>query len=62
MPSGGVKPDNVADYLAVPAVPAVSGSWMVEPVLLREGRWDEVTTRSSAAIALAQKARQDRTS
>jgi 2-dehydro-3-deoxyphosphogluconate aldolase/(4S)-4-hydroxy-2-oxoglutarate aldolase len=57
-----VKPDNVADYLAVPAVPAVSGSWMVEPVLLREGRWDEVTTRSSAAIALAQKARQDRTS
>jgi 2-dehydro-3-deoxyphosphogluconate aldolase / (4S)-4-hydroxy-2-oxoglutarate aldolase len=62
MPSGGVKPDNVADYLAVPAVPAVSGSWMVEPVLLREGRWDEVTTRSSAAIALARKARQDRTS
>jgi 2-dehydro-3-deoxyphosphogluconate aldolase / (4S)-4-hydroxy-2-oxoglutarate aldolase len=34
-------------------VPAVSGSWMVEPVLLREGRWDEVTARSSAAIARA---------
>jgi 2-dehydro-3-deoxyphosphogluconate aldolase / (4S)-4-hydroxy-2-oxoglutarate aldolase len=57
MPSGGVKPDNLADYLAVPAVPAVSGSWMVEPVLLREGRWDEVTARSAAAIALARKAR-----
>jgi 2-dehydro-3-deoxyphosphogluconate aldolase/(4S)-4-hydroxy-2-oxoglutarate aldolase len=57
LPSGGVKPDNVADYLAVPAVPAVSGSWMVEPVLLREGRWEEVTARSAAAIALARKAR-----
>jgi 2-dehydro-3-deoxyphosphogluconate aldolase/(4S)-4-hydroxy-2-oxoglutarate aldolase len=61
MPSGGVKPDNVADYLAVPAVPAVSGSWMVEPVLLREGRWEEVTARSAAAIGQARKARQDGT-
>jgi 2-dehydro-3-deoxyphosphogluconate aldolase/(4S)-4-hydroxy-2-oxoglutarate aldolase len=57
LPSGGVKPDNLADYLAVPAVAAVSGSWMVEPVLLREGRWEEVTARSSAAIAQARKAR-----
>jgi 2-dehydro-3-deoxyphosphogluconate aldolase / (4S)-4-hydroxy-2-oxoglutarate aldolase len=62
MPSGGVKPDNVADYLAVPAVPAVSGSWMVEPVLLREGRWEEVTVRSATATALARKARQPGTS
>ena len=37
MPSGGVKAENMADYLAVPAVPAVSGSWMVDPALLRAG-------------------------
>jgi 2-dehydro-3-deoxyphosphogluconate aldolase / (4S)-4-hydroxy-2-oxoglutarate aldolase len=53
LPSGGVKPDNMADYLAVPAVPAVSGSWMVEPALLRAKDWDEVTARSAAAIAAA---------
>ena len=53
MPSGGVNADNMSDYLALPAVPAVSGSWMVDPALLQAGRWDEVTARSSAAIARA---------
>jgi 2-dehydro-3-deoxyphosphogluconate aldolase/(4S)-4-hydroxy-2-oxoglutarate aldolase len=53
MPSGGVNVDNMGDYLALAAVPAVSGSWMVDPVLLRESRWDEVTARSSAAVAHA---------
>ncbi|MDT7580326.1 MAG: 2-dehydro-3-deoxyphosphogluconate aldolase / (4S)-4-hydroxy-2-oxoglutarate aldolase [Pseudonocardiales bacterium] len=53
MPSGGVNADTMADYLAVPAVPAVSGSWMVEPGLLRAKDWDEVTARSAAAIARA---------
>ena len=53
LPSGGVKPENMADYLAVPAVPAVSGSWMVEPALLRGKEWDEVTARAAAAIERA---------
>jgi 2-dehydro-3-deoxyphosphogluconate aldolase / (4S)-4-hydroxy-2-oxoglutarate aldolase len=53
LPSGGVNADNMADYLAVPAVPAVSGSWMVEPALLRAKDWDEVTARSAAAVAVA---------
>jgi len=53
MPSGGVKAENMADYLAVPAVPAVSGSWMVDPALLRAGAWDEVTSRSADAMARA---------
>ncbi|MFD4196220.1 beta/alpha barrel domain-containing protein [Amycolatopsis thermoflava] len=43
MPSGVVTADNMRDYLALPMVPAVSDSWMTEPALLREGRWDEVT-------------------
>jgi 2-dehydro-3-deoxyphosphogluconate aldolase/(4S)-4-hydroxy-2-oxoglutarate aldolase len=53
MPSGGVNADNMGDYLALPAVPAVGGSWMVDPALLREGRWDEVRARASAAVARA---------
>ncbi len=53
MPSGGVSATTMADYLAVPAVPSVSGSWMVEPALLRDGRWDEVTRRSAEAVAKA---------
>jgi 2-dehydro-3-deoxyphosphogluconate aldolase/(4S)-4-hydroxy-2-oxoglutarate aldolase len=55
-----VKAENMADYLAVPAVPAVSRSWMVDPALLRAGAWDEVTARSAHAVALATAARPDR--
>lgn len=50
MPSGGVTAATMADYLALPAVPAVSGSWMVDRTLLGEARWDEVTARSAAAM------------
>jgi 2-dehydro-3-deoxyphosphogluconate aldolase/(4S)-4-hydroxy-2-oxoglutarate aldolase len=53
LPSGGVNADNMADYLAVPAVPAVSGSWMVAPELLRKGDWAEVTARSATAVERA---------
>jgi 2-dehydro-3-deoxyphosphogluconate aldolase/(4S)-4-hydroxy-2-oxoglutarate aldolase len=53
MPSGGVNPNTMADYLALPAVPAVSGSWMVDPALLRSGRWDEVTSRAAGAMKCA---------
>jgi 2-dehydro-3-deoxyphosphogluconate aldolase/(4S)-4-hydroxy-2-oxoglutarate aldolase len=50
MPSGGVTAATMGEYLALPMVPAVSGSWMVEPSLLREGRWSEVTARAAAAV------------
>ena len=53
MPSGGVDAANMVDYPAVPAVPAVSGSWMVDPALLRAGDWAEVTARSADAVARA---------
>jgi 2-dehydro-3-deoxyphosphogluconate aldolase/(4S)-4-hydroxy-2-oxoglutarate aldolase len=53
MPSGGVNAVNMADYLTIPAVPAVSGSWMVDPALLVQGRWEEVIARSAAAITIA---------
>jgi 2-dehydro-3-deoxyphosphogluconate aldolase/(4S)-4-hydroxy-2-oxoglutarate aldolase len=57
MPSGGVNADNMTDYLAIGAVPAVSGSWMVAENLLAAGRWDEVTSRSTAAMTGARQTR-----
>jgi 2-dehydro-3-deoxyphosphogluconate aldolase/(4S)-4-hydroxy-2-oxoglutarate aldolase len=54
IPTGGVNTANLADYLALPAVLAVGGTWMVAPDLLAEGRWDEVTARTAAAVATAQ--------
>ncbi|MEO3746191.1 bifunctional 4-hydroxy-2-oxoglutarate aldolase/2-dehydro-3-deoxy-phosphogluconate aldolase [Plantactinospora sp. B5E13] len=56
IPTGGVNTGNLADYLGVPAVLAVGGTWMVAPALLAAGRWDEVTRLTTAAVAAARPA------
>lgn len=52
IPTGGVGPHNVADYLRLPSVPAVGGSWMVPGDLIREGAMDQVRQRAADAVAL----------
>jgi 2-dehydro-3-deoxyphosphogluconate aldolase/(4S)-4-hydroxy-2-oxoglutarate aldolase len=53
LPSGGVNPGNMAEYLALPCVPAVSGSWMVDPTLISSRNWAQITRLSAAATAAA---------
>ena len=38
-PTGGVTPDNMADYLALPNVPAVGGSWLTPGSVLAAQDW-----------------------
>lgn len=38
-PTGGVTPQNAADYLELPNVPFVGGSWVCPADALREGDW-----------------------
>jgi 2-dehydro-3-deoxyphosphogluconate aldolase/(4S)-4-hydroxy-2-oxoglutarate aldolase len=54
VPSGGVGPANVAAYLALDAVPAISGSWMVRRDLLRAGDLDRIRQLSSEAVEQVQ--------
>jgi 2-dehydro-3-deoxyphosphogluconate aldolase / (4S)-4-hydroxy-2-oxoglutarate aldolase len=42
LPTGGIDERSAAEYLALPTVLAVGGSWLVRPELLRAGRFDEV--------------------
>ncbi|PJC86727.1 ketohydroxyglutarate aldolase [Vibrio sp. HA2012] len=42
MPTGGVNPANVKEYLAIPSVLACGGTWMVPNNLINEERWDEL--------------------
>ncbi len=51
MPTGGIGPDNLADYLTVPAIRAVGGSWMVP----RDGLGDtaRITELVAQAVRLA---------
>lgn len=50
VPTGGIDAANLADYLSIPAVLAVGGTWMVARPLLREGRWDEISALAAAAV------------
>ncbi|ALX65769.1 bifunctional 4-hydroxy-2-oxoglutarate aldolase/2-dehydro-3-deoxy-phosphogluconate aldolase [Microbacterium sp. XT11] len=54
LPSGGVSAANARDYLADPAVFAVSGSWMVPADALRAGDWgtvERLSREASGAVA-----------
>lgn len=49
MPTGGINPTNVKDYLAIKNVIACGGSWMVEKSLLAGKQWAEVERLCQAA-------------
>ncbi|MGO1297042.1 MAG: bifunctional 4-hydroxy-2-oxoglutarate aldolase/2-dehydro-3-deoxy-phosphogluconate aldolase [Vibrio sp.] len=42
MPTGGVKPSNVKDYLALPNVMACGGTWMIPNDLIDNEQWDDL--------------------
>ncbi|EKO3677541.1 bifunctional 4-hydroxy-2-oxoglutarate aldolase/2-dehydro-3-deoxy-phosphogluconate aldolase [Vibrio metschnikovii] len=42
MPTGGVSPSNVKNYLAIPSVLACGGTWMVPNDLIDNEQWDEL--------------------
>jgi 2-dehydro-3-deoxyphosphogluconate aldolase/(4S)-4-hydroxy-2-oxoglutarate aldolase len=53
LPTGGVTAENLGEYLAVPAVVACGGSWLVRPELVRESRFDEIERLARAAREVA---------
>jgi 2-dehydro-3-deoxyphosphogluconate aldolase/(4S)-4-hydroxy-2-oxoglutarate aldolase len=50
VPTGGVRADTVEEYLSVPAVLAVGGSWIAPPDLITSGAWDEIGRRSRDVV------------
>ena len=52
MPTGGISPHNVRDYLACPAVIACGGTWMVKPQLFADGDFSRVEQLAREAAAL----------
>ncbi|NNC77722.1 MAG: bifunctional 4-hydroxy-2-oxoglutarate aldolase/2-dehydro-3-deoxy-phosphogluconate aldolase [Woeseiaceae bacterium] len=57
MPTGGVSPGNLADFLSVPAVLACGGSWLTPADKIAAGDFDAVTALAAEAVAIARKAR-----
>ncbi len=51
-PTGGVSLTNAADYLSLPNVLCVGGSWVVPTDLVAAGDWDAVTELARQAATL----------
>ncbi|EGQ8072963.1 bifunctional 4-hydroxy-2-oxoglutarate aldolase/2-dehydro-3-deoxy-phosphogluconate aldolase [Vibrio vulnificus] len=52
MPTGGINPANIKDYLAIPRVLACGGTWMVDKKLIEAGSWEELARLTREAVAL----------
>jgi 2-dehydro-3-deoxyphosphogluconate aldolase/(4S)-4-hydroxy-2-oxoglutarate aldolase len=52
VPTGGVSAANAPDYLALPSVAAIGGSWMVAPELIRAGDFAAITRLTAEAVAI----------
>ena len=53
IPLGGVNAGNMRNYLDLPAVAAVGGSWMAERKLVAAGDWERIGALVREALALA---------
>jgi 2-dehydro-3-deoxyphosphogluconate aldolase/(4S)-4-hydroxy-2-oxoglutarate aldolase len=52
-PTGGVGPDNAAEFLALPNVLCVGGSWVAPSAAIKAGDFAVVETLAAAAMALS---------
>lgn len=57
VPTGGIGPANLAQFLALPSVAAVGGSWMVPRDLVGARATDALRTLVADAVALAESLR-----
>ena len=53
-PTGGVTLQNAPEFLALPNVVCVGGSWLVPPEALALGDWARITELARATLALKQ--------
>ena len=55
MPTGGITPANAPDYLKIPNVVALGGSWMVKSDYLDAGRFDSMAALAREAAAIGRR-------
>jgi 2-dehydro-3-deoxyphosphogluconate aldolase / (4S)-4-hydroxy-2-oxoglutarate aldolase len=51
-PTGGISPANAAEYLALPNVGCVGGSWLTPAAAVRSGDWATIERLAGEAAAL----------
>jgi 2-dehydro-3-deoxyphosphogluconate aldolase/(4S)-4-hydroxy-2-oxoglutarate aldolase len=59
-PTGGVTLDNLGDWLAIPEVRAVGGTWIATRADMAARAWDRIEANARAAVAQVAKLRHER--
>ncbi|ALS98198.1 bifunctional 4-hydroxy-2-oxoglutarate aldolase/2-dehydro-3-deoxy-phosphogluconate aldolase [Lacimicrobium alkaliphilum] len=54
-PTGGISANNYLDYLALPNVRCVGGSWLAPDDVVEAGDWSKITELASQAVKGAEK-------
>ncbi|AKH99021.1 2-keto-3-deoxy-phosphogluconate aldolase [Hoeflea sp. IMCC20628] len=52
-PTGGITPNNARDYLSLPNVVCVGGSWVAPAALVEDGDWEGITRLAREACQLS---------
>ncbi|MEM8799711.1 MAG: bifunctional 4-hydroxy-2-oxoglutarate aldolase/2-dehydro-3-deoxy-phosphogluconate aldolase [Pseudomonadota bacterium] len=52
-PTGGIGRDEALDFLSLPNVVCVGGSWLATRSAINEGRWEEIETNARFAATLS---------
>ncbi len=55
-PTGGVNLDNMNDWLSLPVVSAIGGSWLATKQQIADRQWSVITNQVKAALAKAAEA------
>lgn len=57
IPTGGISPTNIAEYVKSPKIQAVGGSWMVSKDMIGIGAFEQITEEAARATKLFQEIR-----
>lgn len=54
-PTGGINAQNMTEYLAIPQVAFVGGSWVAKKDRIAAGDWDGITATAREAVEIARR-------
>jgi 2-dehydro-3-deoxyphosphogluconate aldolase/(4S)-4-hydroxy-2-oxoglutarate aldolase len=57
IPTGGIRLENVAEYLQMEKIHAVGGSWMAKRAMIAEGKFDEIQRMAGEASEIVKRVR-----
>ncbi|WP_156453174.1 bifunctional 4-hydroxy-2-oxoglutarate aldolase/2-dehydro-3-deoxy-phosphogluconate aldolase [Polycladidibacter stylochi] len=59
-PTGGVNPDNMAQWLSMPNVRGIGGTWIATRQDIAEGNWARITQNARDAVACLRALREEK--